>query len=513
MKGWELFSSSLNKLGLDPVFGNPGSTELPMLRGIESYFLTLHDGLSVGMADGLAQVSRKATVVNLHTLPGVGNSISFIHTAKANRSPVVVTAGQQDTRHAYMEPLLYHDLMSLIGDVAKFKYEIKHASEISHVLRRAKAIAETPPMGPVFVSFPMDMMEEETDALPLDPDRINVNLVDPGAVKEIADAVNRSENPCVVAGSELDAFGGQDLVSELVRKIGCPLYAEPLSSRAPCDSGSPQFSGDLPPASTLINLRLLSNDLLLFVGGDITLYPYLPSPLLEDKKLIFVSTGASRRIGDSYVMNPRSFLKELIPLVKKKGEYHRPRPSPDKSRMLRESKKFSDFYVIRRAAREFGDHVLFDESISATLTVREAFGYKKESYFTAKGGQLGWALPAALGASTMRKKILVVIGDGSLMYSIQALWTAARYSLPVKVLVLNNGSYNILKSYSRSFYPAVENKDFLRLGIGLQRMVEGFGVETRTADRELNDLKWLREGNTPKVLIANVDSEVPKLFL
>jgi benzoylformate decarboxylase len=113
----------------------------------------------------------------------------------------------------------------------------------------------------------------------------------------------------------------------------------------------------------------------------------------------------------------------------------------------------------------------------------------------------------------MRKKILVVIGDGSLMYSIQALWTAARYSLPVKVLVLNNGSYNILKSYSRSFYPAVENKDFLRLGIGLQRMVEGFGVETRTADRELNDLKWLREGNTPKVLIANVDSEVPKLFL
>ncbi|MHB8396170.1 MAG: thiamine pyrophosphate-binding protein [Thermoplasmataceae archaeon] len=513
MKGWESFSKSLLSLELDPVFGNPGSTELPMLRGVDKYVLTLLDSLAVGMADGYAQVTGKAAVVNLHTLPGVANSMAFIHTARLNRTPIVITAGQQDTRHAYMEPLLYHDLLSLVGDSVKFRYEIKHASEIQSVVRRAKAIAETPPMGPVFVSFPMDIMDQECpDTLPT-PDRINTTPVDEAAVREISEIINRSKNPCIVGGSEIDAFGAHSALVAFVDRIGCPLYAEPLSSRSPCDSSSSQYSGDLPPASTLINLKLLQNDLVLFVGGEITLYPYLPTPLLEGKEIVIVGMNPSRRIGKSYQMNPRMFLEAVLPLVEKKGKFLRPSPSPDRTRMLREKKRMSAFYVVGKAAAQFRDYVLFDESISSTLTVREAFGYRAGSYFTAKSGQLGWALPAGTGAAMRKDKVLVIIGDGSLMYSIQTLWTAARYSIPVKILVLNNGSYNILRSYAKSFYPRVEDREFLKFDLPLKGVAEGFGIETRIAGAELEELKWLEEGRIPKVLIANVDREVPKLFL
>ena len=513
MKGWESFKASLESLELKPVFGNPGSTELPMLRGIEKYVLTLHDGLAVGMADGYSRVTGRSSVVNLHTLPGVANATAFIHTARMNRSPMVITAGQQDSRHAYLEPLLYHDLISLAGDSVKFKYEIKHASEIPNVLRRAKAIAETPPMGPVFLSFPMDVMDEEgSDSLPL-PDKVNYNLLDREAVSEIAGIFNDARNPCIVVGSEIDVFGAHDAIRQFMQKAGCPVYAEPLSSRSPCDSSIPQFAGELPPASTLINLKLIQHDLILFVGGEITLYPYLPSPLLEGKKITMVGMSPSRRIGTSYAMNPKLFLENILPMINKKGNFTAPPAGSDASRLVREKKRMSAYYVLRKAARIFTDYVLFDESISATLLTRELFGYRESSFFTASGGQLGWALPAGMGASLAGKKVLVIIGDGSFMYSVQSLWTAVKYSLPIKILVLNNRSYNVLRSFSMSFYPDVQNRDFLKPDLPLTGVSEGFGIETRTAGPDLNDLDWLREGENPKVLIVNTDQEVPKLFL
>ncbi|MGB9815361.1 MAG: thiamine pyrophosphate-binding protein, partial [Thermoplasmata archaeon] len=163
MKGSEIFARVLEDLDLYPIFGNPGTTELPALRNVKDYVLTLHDSISVGMADGLTQYTGKPKAVNLHTLPGLANSLAFIYTAKMNHTPMIITAGQQDMRHMVLEPLLYYNLEMVLGDSVKYRYELRTADDVQIALKRAKIIAQTPPMGPVFISIPMNIMDGDAN--------------------------------------------------------------------------------------------------------------------------------------------------------------------------------------------------------------------------------------------------------------------------------------------------------------------------------------------------------------
>jgi benzoylformate decarboxylase len=140
-------------------------------------------------------------------------------------------------------------------------------------------------------------------------------------------------------------------------------------------------------------------------------------------------------------------------------------------------------------------------------------GYNPGKYFSAKSGQLGWASPAAAGMSMYNNKVLAIVGDGSFMYSVQILWTVKRYSLPVKFLILRNNGYGILKSYSTSYYPGMENKDYLSFTFEIEKIAESFGIESRVAGKDLQEMTWLREGENPKLLVVDVDRSIPKLFL
>ena len=300
MKGYDIFNRTVKDLGFGPLFGNPGSTEIPMLRGASDYVLTLHDSISVGMADGYAQFSGKPSLVNLHTLPGVANSMAFIHTAKLNRSPVVITSGQQDSRHAFYEPLLWHDLESLVGSAVKYSYEVKSSEDIERALKRAYSISLDPPSGPVFVSFPMDVMDQESEYGNIDYAIPNTNLIDTTEVERISTLIRNSRNPAFVAGSELDQYNAIGELEKLSAKLGIPVYSEPLASRATFNSGSEYFAGELPPATTAINMALLKHDLVVNFGGNFTIYPYLPSPLLPGKKIVTVTMSRSQNVMQSY---------------------------------------------------------------------------------------------------------------------------------------------------------------------------------------------------------------------
>jgi len=513
MKGFEIFEDAVESLDLYPIFGNPGTTEIPMLRKIKGYILSLHDSISVGMADGAAQASGSATLVNLHDLPGVANSMAFIHTARINRSPVVITAGQQDLRHAFYDPLLQHNLLMLVGDAVKYRFEVTQASDIAPALSRARAIAMTPPMGPVFLSFPMNIMDQEAGRANIEEHDPNYSIVDTDAVKEIVSMINRSSNPALVFGYEIDMFDAFAEAIDFAHAIGCPVYGEPLASRAVYDSSDSNYAGDLLPASTLINLRLLQHDLVLFVGGDITLYPYLPSPLLPGKEVIFVGMDLSNRMGKSYSMNPKLFLSSAKSMVSRKGNFRKPDDFSLATTVAREKRIMGINYVMSMARRVFEGYTIVDESISASPVVRSIMGYSHMKYFSARSGQLGWGIPAAMGIATIMDKVLLVIGDGSFMYTVQSLWTAKRYDIPLKVLVLNNGGYNILKSYSKSYYPGLENADFFNLNLDITEVARGFGVEAKVAGPDLAEMEWLREGNETKVLVVNMNREIPKLFL
>lgn len=503
----------LEDLDLYPLFGNPGTTELPALRNIRDYVLTLHDSISVGMADGLSQFTGKPKAVNLHTLPGLANSMAFLYTAKMNRTPLIITAGQQDMRHMVLEPLLYYNLESVVGDSVKYKYELRSTDDIAVALKRAKIIAQTPPMGPVFISMPMNVMDGESNYQKIKDYTFSNDLLNQEYVKLISDRIMSSKNPAIVFGYEIDMFNAFNEAEEFAEKLGCPVYGEPLSSRAVFNTSNRRFAGDLLPGSTLINLTLINNDLVVFIGGDFTLYPYLPSPVLPGKDLIFVGLNISPKLGEFYPMNPKLFLREIIKFVDKKCDYSRPKDLTFTTRVANERSSMGFNYVMNHAKKHFSDYTIVDEAISASYTVRNIFGYGPGKYFTAKSGQLGWGLPAAAGIGMVNDKVLLIIGDGSFMYTVQTLWTVKRYGIPLKVIVLKNNAYNILRSFAKSYYPDMENAPFLSFDLDIEKIAESFGIESETAGNDLKELGWLREGDYPKVLVVNVDRTVPKLFL
>jgi len=514
MKGYEAFSDSLKRLGLMPVFGNPGSTELSSLKEIDDYVLTLFDGLAVGMADGYSQVSSSPSFVNLHTNLGLGNSMAYIFTAKMNRTPVVITAGQQDTRHLAMEPLLSGDLTDFVGSNVKFRYELKSAADIPFVLKRAKMESLSPPTGPVFISMPMNLMDDDTPYSPPEDFSTKNNISNEEVEDYVASLINSSKNPALVFGWEVDLFNAFDEAERVAEKIGCAVYSEPLGHRAAFRSDHRLYAGSLLPGSTLINLKLLQNDLVLFIGGDVTLYPYLSSPLLKGKKVVFLGMNIDPKFGESYLVNVKNFLKGIESKVSKKCDFSKPKDFSTATKVANDRDSMGINYVMAKIKKEFSGYVIVDEAISSSVALRDFIGYSPGKYFTAKSGQIGWGSPAAAGISMKREKVLAVVGEGAFMYSIQILWTVNNYHLPVKFLILRNGGYLILKSYSMSFYPGIEKKKFLSFSVDIDKIAQGFGIESRVASRNLEeDLKWLKETNESRLLVVDVDQSIPKLFL
>ncbi len=513
MKGSHIFAQSLDSLGLAPLFGNPGTTEIPMLRSVKNYVLALHDSIALGLADGRAQITGLPAACNLHTMPGIGNSMAFLHTAQANRSPVIVTSGQQDYRHIFQDPLLSGDLTGTVSGLVKYRYEIKGVDDIERAMRRAYRIAMTPPFGPVFLSFPDNILDLDGQNGGVSQPPVNNSLCDDEAVFEIMDVFNEASSPAIVFGYEIDLFHAMEEARTFAEKTGCPAFAEPLASRSPFPSDSAQYAGDLPPAATLINVMLQPYDLILIVGGDLTLYPYTPSPLLSGKKVMSVGLDLSGKNGDYYQMNPRNFLQKAVSRVKRRASYVRRPDYSMQSRIANARKRMEPLFPLTMIKSAFSDHVIVDESVSASQTLRAAVGYRPMSYFTSRTGQLGWALPAAAGMATATMKVLCVLGDGSFMYTPQTLWTIKHYNLPVKVIILNNGGYMILRSYSSSYYQELKDTDFFKPEIDVAKMVGSFGIECQVADSALSNMTWLREGNTPKVLVVNVSREIPKLFI
>ena len=343
--------------------------------------------------------------------------------------------------------------------------------------------------------------------------KTNVSSYDPEAVLEIVERINKAKHPALVFGYEIDVYNAYAEAEAFADRLGVEVYSEPLASRGTFNTANEHYAGDLLPASTLMNLKFVNNDLIVFIGGDITFYPYLPSLPFPGKDVIFIGTDISHKTGDGYTMNPKLFLSEAVKLIKAKGDYKRGTDYLYANRVARQRLSMGVDYVLFKAKKLFSDYTIVDEAISASENVRSTFGYGYRKYYTAKSGQLGWATAAALGIGMNNKKTLVIIGDGAFMYTVQGLWTAKHYNIPVKFLVLNNSGYNILKSFSKSYYPDMEKKDYFQLNLDIESVAKGFGVETHTADENLSDLEWLRDGDVPKVLVVNTEKTVEKLFL
>ncbi len=515
----EQISELFARRGVHEIFGNPGTTELPFLEGIhQHYYLTLHDSIAAGAADGLAQVTGSVAVANLHAAPGLGNSIAFIDTARRNRSPVLLTVGQQDQRHAEYEPLLQGNFDSMVAGLVKYSHEVTSSSEVNTAVDLAFRHAMEPPRGPVLLSLPMDVMEAV--GLPSDlPTASPTPLAEP--VEAIAERLAAASNPAIVAGYEVDVDDAFAELAELAKKLGAPVYAEPLCSRAPVALPFANFAGDLLPASALIDSALGDHDLILLVGADLTLYPYTPAPLLPGKDLIYVGSDptVAHKLHAAHARgNVKGQLARLLPLVPARAQaFRRPPDFGRANRVARAAPRLGGVYVLDAASRLFADHTIVDEAVSLTPTLKSMGVYHgRNSYFASRSGQLGWGLAASIGLGLRLPKVLAVVGDGALQYTIQSLSTLTRYHIPVKVLVVNNQSYAILRSYSKAFHAALTDADYLQVpGVDVEALAKGYGVPAQSVDRpnRLEEgLRWLRETSGPALLNVAIDPTVPDLF-
>jgi benzoylformate decarboxylase len=491
----------LRTRGMTTVFGNPGSTELPMLAGFPedfSYVLGLQEAVAVGMADGYAQASGRPTLVNLHTAPGVGNGMGAIFNAQANKSPLVVTAGQQSRSLMTLQAnLTNRDATRMPHPLVKWSYEPPRAQDVPHALARATHLASLPPLGPVFVSIPMDDWEAEVDDGEVaHQTRRTVTgraAAGPDVVRDLAARLAAARSPILVAGPDIDATGAWDAAVALAERQKLPVWAIPApgGGRIGFPENHPAFQGILPPAIGPLSQFLEGKDLVLVVGSSVfPYYPNIPGPLLpENTELVAITSdpdeAARAPMGDAIVADVRLTLEALLAEAgeapagrEAPPERPGPEPAPDSDPM-------SPSTAVATLAEVFPeDGVVVLESPSATLALRNQLRLSKPgSYFFGAGGGLGFGLAAAIGVQIAQpdRPVVCVVGEGSAQYAIQGLWTAAAYGVPVTFLVLRNDEYAILKWFAElESVTGAPGLDLPRLNCA--SLAASYGVGARQVD-------------------------------
>jgi benzoylformate decarboxylase len=485
--------------GMTTIFGNPGSTELPMLADYPDdfrYVLGLQEIVAVGMADGFAQASGRPAHVNLHTAPGVGNGMGAIFNAQANKSPLLVTAGQQARSLITLQAnLTNRDAARMPHPLVKWSYEPPRAQDVPLALARAAHLASLSPRGPVFVSIPMDDWGADVEE---DAARHNTSrsvdgraVADPDTVREVAAKLKSASSPVLVAGPDVDASGGWDAAVALAERQHLPVWATPApgGGRIGFPEGHPAFQGILPPAIGPLGETLSGHDLILVAGSSVfPYYPNIPGSLLPDgARLIAITSDpdeASRApMGDAIVADVALTLNALADAV---GDSDRdappPRPAPDQP-------PDSDPITASAAAAVLADlwpdgGIAVVESPASTLALRNHLRLSQPgSWYFGAGGGLGFGLPASIGVQLAQpdRPVVCVLGEGSAQYAIQAFWSAAAYQVPVTFLVMRNDEYAILKWFAE--IESVTGAPGLDLpALDCVAVASGYGVKSRRVE-------------------------------
>jgi len=517
--------SLLRSFGINTIFGNPGSTELAFFRDWPQdfkYVLGLQEASVVAMADGYAQVTGNAAVVNLHSAAGVGHALGNIFTAYRNKTPLVIIAGQQTRAMLPTEPYLFAtSAEEFPKPYVKWSCQPACAENVPAAIARAYYTAMEQPCGPTFVSVPTDDWEKEADLIPA-RQISHAFAPDPTGLQQLADALNKSIRPALIVGPGVDQDEAWDLVIELAEHTRASVWNSPFSSHAGFPEDHPLFAGFLPPVRHQLTDRLRGYDVLVVLAAPIfTYHVYTGGPAIPPGAQLFQITSdpaeaAYAPTGTSIMATPHLALTQLLELI---GETERPLPGARPSKPIPPANNpMSGAFVMHTIARTMPrDAIIVEEAPSHRdvmhdyLPIRTAGGF----YTTASGG-LGYSLPAAVGIAlgSPGRKVIGLLGDGSSLYSIQALWTAAQEHLPITFLILNNGEYAAMKSFGMmgkiNNPPGVDLPD-----IDFMSIAQGFGCEAARVERAQDLAGVLSEAlaaDKPTLLDIIVDPSVGYLY-
>lgn len=457
----------LRKLGLTTVFGNPGSTEQPFLKNFPpdfDYVLGLQEATAVSMADGFAQATGKPALLNLHTVAGTGNGMCGIMTAFLNKTPLIITAGQQTREMLLFEPLLTNrEETTMPKPWVKWAYQPVRPQDVPGAIMKAYTVAVQPPAGPVFVSIPLD----DWDHPALGEAAVRTASVrcspDPERLAQFAERIQKSKNPVLLYGPEIERAGGWDAGVKFAERLRAPVYLAPLSERASFPQSHPQFRGMAPMATGPLSKKLRGHDLIIVVGAPVfRCYPYIGGDYLpEGAELLQITNdpydAATAIVGDSLLGDTKlalEALNETIPEVKSRSVPAAPRTTlklPSKPNSpLTAIEAFAALSELRPA-----NAILVHESPSNFGDLAQCWPtHSPDTFYTSSSGGLGWGQPAAIGVAIAQEKlgtgrpVIAVIGDGAFQYSVQSLYTAVQRKLKVIYIVPCNGDYAILKEFA-----------------------------------------------------------------
>ena len=515
----------LRAFGIRKVFGNPGSTELPFLSDWPDdidYVLGLQEASVIGMADGYAQATRNAAFVNLHSAAGVGNALGNIYTAYRNQTPLVITAGQQARSILPLQPFLYAERASEFPrPYVKFSVEPARAEDVPAAIARAYYAAMQPPCGPAFVSVPIDDWTHQAQAI--DTRDISRQFgADEGAMKTLATALAASKRPAFVVGPTVDRAQAVDLMVRLAEKAKAAVWVSPFSARCSFPERHPQFAGFLQASPAQLSDALRGHDLVVVIGAPVfTFHVEGHASIFDGATTIFQITddptaAAASPVGASIIATIKPALTMLLDLL---PETTRAMPA---GRVLPPRPPAADpipaeFLLHTLEACMADDAILVEEAPSHRLAMQKFMPMRgQDSFYTMASGGLGYGLPAAVGMALGRpdRRTVCLVGDGSAMYSIQALWTAAQRRPPLTVVVINNAGYGAMRSFSQVMQ--VRNVPGLDLpGIDFVQLAQGLGCDAVRVTKSSELGPALKRGlahERVSLIDVIVDSAAPLLY-
>ena len=498
--GREAFLALLESEGVTHLIGNPGTTELPIMAALPdrpaiTYVMALQEALVVAMADGYSRASGDLSACNVHVAPGLGNAMGSLYNAKWMGSPIIVTAGQQEQGHGLTEPMLYDPLVPIAQPLVKWAVEVTRLQDLPLIVHRAAKIAMTPPTGPVFISLPGDILNEQ-DALDVGrPTRVDTaGRPSDAALDRLADRLLAARRPVIVAGHEIatsDALGEAAAIAEL---LGAPVYQQTVCHGAHFLSEHPAFMGGLTRDQRDVRDTLSPYDLMFCIGSDVlrmSVYSAI-DPMPEGMAVVQLGLR-DWEMGKNYAAEIalRADVKETLTALAPRIERKRGGAGAEKAAAAIAALGKSNWSARREAARARAlagtgaapmppdlamlrivealpeDAVIVEEGILSARALPALYPFRDaKAFFGLGSGGIGFAMAGAVGVQLALpdRPVVAIVGDGSAMYSIQALWTAANAKLPITYVIANNGGYRIIKERLKSFhaverYTGMEFKD------------------------------------------------------
>jgi benzoylformate decarboxylase len=523
--GRSAFLALLKDEGITHLFGNPGTTELPIMHALKdhpdlTYVMAMQESLVVAIADGFSRASGRLVACNVHVAPGLGNAMGSLYNAQFTGTPMILTAGQQEQGHGLMEPLLYGPLVRMAEPLVKWAVEVTRLEDLPRIVRRAAKIATTPPTGPVFISLPGDILNAEAGIDLGRSTRVDTRVKPSDeALQALVERILRAQRPVIIAGDEIVKSDALQEAALLAATLGAPAYQQSAPYGAHFLSESPCFMGALTRSQSQVREVLAPYDLMIAIGTDplrMSVHSEI-EPLPAGMPIVqvgLVDWDLAKNFGAEIALKAdvKETLRVLIPALKQAGgaalearakqgiaalaskNWTAKRASlvTQISKAGDRSPVDPDWLSLQIVEAMPDNAILVDEGLTSSRQITALRAHRdRYGYHALASGGIGWGLPASVGVSMANpdRPVVCFTGDGSAMYSIQALWTAAHHQLPLTVVVSNNGGYRIIKQRLLAFHgdDHYVGMDFVDPKVDFTGLAKSFGLEAMriTDPREL----------------------------